>query len=142
MTAQPTSSPRSFRLSADTLARLDAAVALSNENRNSMVERLLNEALRRESHPLIMFRTGAGGLREPQVIGTRILVRQFVTHIRDEDGDMELVAESLNIPLTLVRAAASYFAEFRDEIDADIRANEQFEGIEYAKWQREQAAFK
>jgi uncharacterized protein (DUF433 family) len=132
---------RSFRLSARTSALLDELAAVSVESRNSLVERLLGEALRLEAHPLIRFRSGTAGRREPFVFGTRLLVRQLVSQCRAEAGDVVAVAEALEIPDAWVRAALSYYADFPAEIDADLDWARAVEASERARWEREQAAF-
>jgi uncharacterized protein (DUF433 family) len=128
---------RSFRLSAGTSALLDDMAHLSNESRNALADRLLGEALRTERHPLIRFRTGAAGRREPFVVATRLLVRQIVSQV--EDGDVEAAAEYLALPVSMVRAALAYYADFRDEVQADRAWAEQVEADERRRWERQQA---
>ncbi len=128
---------RSFRLSAGTSALLDEMAQLSTESRNALADRLLGEALRTERHPLIRFRTGAAGRREPLVVGTRLLVREIVSQV--EDGDVEAAAEYLALPVSTVRAALAYYADFRDEVQADRAWAEQIEADERRRWERQQA---
>ena len=131
---------RSFRLSRSTAELLDAYVATSaGENRNSAVERLLAEGLRLEKHPLVRFRTGTAGRREPLIVGTRLKLRQLVADVRAHDNDVVAVATLLEIPESWVRAAMSYYAEFADEVEADIAWAARAEAEEYERWQREQA---
>jgi uncharacterized protein (DUF433 family) len=128
---------RSFRLSAGTSALLDDMAHLSNESRNALADRLLGEALRTERHPLIRFRTGAAGRREPFVVGTRLLVRQIVSQV--EDSHTEAAAEYLALPVATVRAALAYYADFRDEVQADRAWADRFEADERRRWERQQA---
>jgi len=132
---------RSFRLSARTIELLDNAASTSNESRNSLAERLLAEALSTEQHPLIRFREGAAGRREPAIAGTRLLVRQVVAQLKGAGNDVQSVAESLDRPIREIRAAMSYYAEFRTEIDAASRWATTIEEAERSRWEREQAAF-
>ena len=133
------SSPRSFRLSASTCALLDDLADVANESRNSLVERMLAEALRTENHPLIRFRLGASGRREPMVTGTRLTVRQLVRQVKDAPGGVQEIAEIMELPASLVRAAMSYYAEFQSEVDADIAWATKVEQQERERWEREQA---
>ncbi|MDP3973000.1 MAG: hypothetical protein Q8P61_08845 [Candidatus Nanopelagicales bacterium] len=55
------------------------------------------------------------------IVGTRLLVRQFVAQLKDVGGDVQVVADALDRPSREVRAAMSYVADFPAEIDADIR---------------------
>lgn len=140
MTPTAPSVQRSFRLSATTVGMLDAAAATGSESRNALAERLLAEALHLEQHPLIRFRTGAAGRREPVIVGTRLLVRQVVAQLRD-GTDAQAVAEALDRPIREIRAAISYYAQFPAEIEADTQMAATIEEAERARWERERAAF-
>ena len=133
-----TSVQRSFRLSKATCDLLDARARASHESRNSLVERLLAESLRTELHPLITFSAGAGGRREPLIIGTRILVRQVMPIVQAEGVDQ--AAQTLELPQRLVQAAVAYFADFEDEVTADMEWAGEIEAQEQARWERQQAA--
>lgn len=139
MTEAPTVQ-RSFRLSAGTDSLLTSLADAGGESRNSLVERLLAEALRCERHPLIRFRAGAAGRREPGLVGTRLLVRQLVNQLRAADGDVAEVADYLGVPEASVRAALSYYADFSTEVDADAEWAERLVADELARWERERAA--
>ena len=111
---------RSFRLSASTSRLLDHRVGESGESRNAMVDRLLNESLRIEKHPFIRFITGASGRREAHIVGTRWKVRQVIVSLKGEKGQIAAVVKGFDLTEPQVRAAVSYYADFTDEIDADI----------------------
>jgi uncharacterized protein (DUF433 family) len=140
MTISQLSVQRSFRISARTSELLDSLAETSNESRNSLVERLLGEALRLERHPLVRFRTGASGRHEPHLSGTRLLVRQVVAQLRDARGDVDEVADYLGLERSLVRAARDYYADFGAEIDVDAAWAASVEASEHARWERQQAA--
>lgn len=114
MPAPTASVQRSFRLTQRTAELLDACAEAGSETRNSLVERILAEALRTERHPLIRFRQGAAGRREPMRVGTRLLVRQVIATVRGSE-DAADAAESLSVPRYLVEAAIAYYAEFSVE---------------------------
>jgi uncharacterized protein (DUF433 family) len=140
MSETTTSVQRSFRLTVTTSALLDDLAETSSETRNSLVERLLAEGLRTEQHPLIVFRTGAAGRREPALAGSRLLVRQVVAQLRAADGDVAEVAAYLEVPPAWVRATVSYYADFTGEIEADAAWAKRLEADHLARWEREQAA--
>lgn len=129
---------RSFRLSLNTSELLDASAELGSESRNALVDRLLGEALRTERHPLIRFRPNSTGRREPLVTGTRLLVRQVVASVRDHDGNIDEAAAYLEQPARVVRAALSYYAEFKAEVDAAAEVAARIDANERARWEREQ----
>jgi len=125
---------RSFRLSGKTLELLNTRAAETAESRNALVERLLDEGLRVDRHPLIWFRTGGSGLRRPALVGTRLDVSQVVDTVRGENGDVAAAAEYLSVPERMVRAAVDYYADFTEEIDA-YRAEE----LAFAERERERS---
>lgn len=131
---------RSFRLSRATSDLLDEAAANANESRNALAERLLGEALRTERHPMIRFRTGAAGRREPHVLGTRLLVRQIVATVQAHEGSVEAASTYLQLPSSVVRSAIGYYADFRDEVDDDARRASRLESEERQRWERAQGA--
>ena len=138
--AESPSVQRSFRLSRSTSDLLDDAVESTSESRNGLADRLLGEALRTERHPLVRFRSGAAGRREPVIVGTRSLVRQVVATVRDHDGNVEASASYLDVPVRVVRAAISYYADFAEEVNADADWAARIEADHRARWEREQAA--
>jgi uncharacterized protein (DUF433 family) len=131
---------RSFRLTRSTSDLLDAAAEATGESRNALADRLLGEAVRTERHPLIRFRTGAAGRREPQLVGTRLLVRQVIATVRNDSGNLDAAAAYLAVPTRFVRAALSYYADHTGEVDADAAWAARVEADERARWEREQAA--
>lgn len=131
---------RSFRLARRTAERLDAAAEASGETRNSLAERLLDEALKTDQHPLIRFRSGAAGRREPTLVGTRLRVRDVITTVRAEGNDLEAAADYLSVSMAIVSAAVAYFADYRDEIAADMAWADKTAASEHARWDRQQAA--
>jgi len=139
MTERGTSVQRSFRLSPTTSRLLDDLAESTSESRNALADRLLGEAVRTEHHPLVRFRTGAAGRREPLVVGTRLLVRQVIAQVQGHGGNSEESASYLGVPLRVVRAAVSYYADFSDEVDADAEWASRIEADERARWERELA---
>ncbi len=121
--ATPASVQRSFRLSSRTLDLLGERAAETSESRNALAERLLDEGLRIDRHPLIRFRAGGAGLRRPALVGTRVYIWQVIDTLRREDGDVAAAADYLGLSEAMVRAAVDYYADFTEEIDA-YRAEE------------------
>jgi len=119
---------------------LDAAATASGESRNALADRLLGEAVRLEQHPLIRFRQGAAGRRQPFVVGTRLYLHQVVSTVRTSRGAIDEAATYLGISPQLVRAAVGYYAEFADEVDEDGAVAERVERDERARWERQQRA--
>ncbi len=91
--------------------------------RTALAERLLDEGLRRIRHPRIDFVSGPAG-RRPFVLGTGLDVWEIVATIRANNDSIEEAADYLQVPPASVEVAARYHAEFADEIDRWIEANE------------------
>ena len=139
MSETSSSVQRSFRLSASTSRLLDHRVGESGESRNAMVDRLLNESLRIEKHPFIRFITGASGRREAHIVGTRWKVRQIIVSLKGEKGQIAAVVKGFDLTEPQVRAAVSYYADFTDEVDADIERDIADADQQRVRWEREQS---
>lgn len=129
---------RSFRLDNRTLALLDGRAGETGSSSNALAQRLLDESLRTERHPLIRFREGGSGLRRPALVGHRLYVWQVIHTVRDSGNDIADAAEYLALSEHGVRACVSYYAEFKDEIDAYAAEEEEFARREEERWRREQ----
>jgi uncharacterized protein (DUF433 family) len=132
------SRPRSFRLPDTLLASLQGRARERGESANALAERYLEEGLRRDEHPLIVFREGAAG-RRAAVVGTRLDVAQVIDTLRESDNSVEATAEYLGIPEQHVRAAVRYYADFREEIDEWREQTRAVAEREEEAWRREQA---
>lgn len=131
---------RSFRLSRRTLELLDSLATATGRSRNALADRLLSEALRTETHPLIRFQPGALGRRRAQVVGTRLYVYQVISTLRGNDGDLDQTAADFGVPRQLISAALAYYADSPAEIDDDAAAAAQLERDERTRWERQQQA--
>ena len=79
--------PRSFRFSDSVLASLQERARERGESANALAERYLDEGLRRDDHPLIGFREGAGG-RRAALVGTRLDVSQVIDTLRESGNSV------------------------------------------------------
>jgi uncharacterized protein (DUF433 family) len=111
------------------------------ESANALAERLLEEGLRRDRHPLIDFWDRASG-RSAMVLGTRLEVAHVIDTWLLEDKSVTKTAEYFEISERKIQAAVSYYAEFQDEIDEWRRSKQEFADREYEAWRREQALLK
>ena len=57
-------------------------------------------------------------------MGRGLDVWEVIATVLDNDGSVTEAAAYLQIPTGLVQAAVAYFGEYREEIDAEIAANE------------------
>lgn len=125
----------------DALAqRLDQWSQKTGQTRSEVARTLLDEGLRMASHPGIVFRPGPVGRRPglasgPDVWEVISVYRQLVP----EEGDLvEQTAEQMGLLPFQVHTALRYYADFRDEIDAWIRRNDEEAYAAWQAWLREQ----
>ena len=103
------------------------------------IERLLDEALRRDAHPGITFRDGPSGRRAGLVRGPDVdeVISTLRAVRREGPGDVvRAVAEACSLTTAQVEAAVAYYADHPTEVDGRIAANERAaEELEEA-WRR------
>jgi uncharacterized protein (DUF433 family) len=138
--ASPPTRQRSFRLALPTLDLLEQRAGELHESANAVAQRLLDEALHTDRHPLVYFRRGGSGIPRPALVGTRLDVAQVIGTLRAEGADVKAAAEYLGIRESQVRACVAYYADFKDEVDAHIKAEREASEGERSRWEREQAA--
>ncbi len=132
----------SARLNPAVLDRFERRGARSGINKSRLAERYIDEGMRMEDHPGIVFRDGSAGRRAGVAGGPDVW--EIVAAVRasglEGDAALEAAAEWSALSTPQVRAAVRYYAEYRDEIDERIRRNvEEAEAAEQ-QWRRERAA--
>jgi hypothetical protein len=140
-----TANPSSVRFEPRVLARLNAFVAAHPDmSLSSASNHLVDEALRMQEHPLIVFRDGPAGRRARLVGGPDVWeVIGAVRSVRDADPDctgndvVSLVAETSGVAVPLIRAAVAYWGDYPEEVDAFVaRARTEAEQAR-VRWERE-----
>jgi hypothetical protein len=140
-------SPRSVRFDADVLRRLDRYVrGHPGASMSSVANLFVDEALRAEEHPGIMFRPGPTGRRAGlvggpdvwEVIDTLLTLRNEEPGLAD-DALVSATAEALGLSERKVRVAVRYYTAYRDEIDERIAANREAADEAERAWQAEHA---
>jgi uncharacterized protein (DUF433 family) len=98
---------------------------------------LLDEGIRRERHPRIVFRPTSTG-RQASIEGRRLYVWQVMETVWASDGNVEEAASYLGLTPEQVRSAVRYCAEYRGEIEGQIRVNQEAADRAWLEWNREQ----
>ncbi|MDY7104439.1 MAG: hypothetical protein S0880_24905 [Actinomycetota bacterium] len=123
----------------DAYERLTRAAANSTESISALGERLIDEGLRMQAHPGVVFRDGPTGRRAAIAAGPDVW--EVVTVLRDLDGPLERrvvdAGDQLGLSSSQVRAASRYYAEYSEEIDEEIGANDAAADRELAAWEAE-----
>lgn len=106
---------------------------------STLAERLIDEGLRMEAHPMVVFRDGPSG-RRPVLTGGPEVVDVIGATV---GGDVPVserrsrVAALLGIPEVLVDAALAYYADHTGEIDALLAERNRLAEETEASWQRQ-----
>lgn len=127
------------RLNPETVQRLIRRAERSGQSKSALAERYLEEGLRMEEHPGIVFRDGPAG-RRPGLAGHRLDVWEVVETVKNEDGNPQAAASYLGISPHLVTAALGYYADYSDEVDAWIERNAAETEEAEAAWRRRTSA--
>lgn len=129
----------SFRFDPIVVKRLKEHAAEAGAGQTALAERYIEEGIRRDEHPLIYFREGEAG-RRPALLGSRLDVADVVTTIRQNDGSVAEAASYLEVPVELIEAAARYYGEYADEVDALIERARLAAERERERWNRQREA--
>jgi hypothetical protein len=109
-----------------------------------LTSRFVDEALRMEEHPGVLFRDGPSGRRAVLIGGPDVWeVVRIVRSARSAEPDLdaeavvELAAETTGLPHRKVRVALDYWAAYPDEIEQQVHDAEEAERAAEELWQRE-----
>src|SRR5512132_1780101 len=138
--------PASVRFVPGVAARLAVFVAPPpGRSASAGTKMLVDEALRSQDHPLVVFRDGPAGRRARLAGGPDVW--ELVRAVRsaraaepelDADEVVVLVEETTGVPAHLVRAAVDYWADHPADVDAWVaRADAETLAAEQ-RWRREQ----
>lgn len=132
----------SARLDASLIGRLERRGARAGLNKSRLAERYIDEGMRMEDHPGVVFRDGPAGRRAGLSGGPDIWEVIAAVRASGLDGEDALAsaAEWGNLTLAQVRSAVRYYAEYRDEIDERITRNVEEADAAEESWRREQNA--
>lgn len=129
--------PYSLRLDAGTVRRLAEDAARLRMPARTLAQQLVEEGLRTRRHPIIRFVDRPGGRRAGLVRRPRLSVGNIVQTVRGS-VDLDEAARYLDLPLADVEKALDYYAEFRDEVDAEIAEHERIADQEERAWRERQ----
>lgn len=132
----------SIRFSDDPLhERLKERARRAEVGVSTLAERLIDEGLRMEAHPAVVFRDGPSGRRPVLIGGPEVadVIGAIVGGDVSVSERRERAAELLGISVSMVDAAMAYYADHTDEVDR--RRADRAEAAEAAEaaWMRQQA---
>ncbi len=142
MSSQTAPKPFSIRMSERTLARLDVGARRRGEAKSRTAERLIDEGLRMEDHPGIVFKDGPTGRRAALANGPDVW--EVVKTLKETGPAQEqAIAGAMfwgNLSRAQVDVAVRYYADFPEEVDERIAHNHEEAERQHAAWKRAQAA--
>ncbi len=132
----------SARLNPSVVNRLEQRGERAGTNKSRLAERYIDEGMRMEDHPGIVFRDGPTGRRAGLAGGPDVW--EVIAAIRagglEGAAARKAAAEWGALTATQVRAAVGYYAEYGEEIDGRIRRNVEDADAAEQRWRREQDA--
>lgn len=118
--------PTSFRLSEELLERLEQAAREGGESTTSLVSTLLDEGLKANQFPGIVYRSGPTGRRAGLVRGPDVW--EIVRDLRSAPGvgqeRIDLVVEETGVSRAGVMLAIDFYGAYPEEIDQRIELDE------------------
>jgi hypothetical protein len=129
-------------LDTETLGQLTARSHETGESQSHLARRLIEEGLRMERHPGIVFRDGPTGRRASLLRGPDVweVIPAVLNPKNPSEDAIAIAAENIGIPEAHVRSALRYYAEYAGEIDARIERNERVAEEARARMQRDRAS--
>lgn len=129
----------SVRVGEDLFEQLEAQSRRSGQSRSAVAKQLLEEGLRMEQHPGIVFRSGPGGRRAGLIGGPDVW--EVVGALRCADGgdSLERLGERTGLTADQIETVLRYYADFTDEVSNWIRRVEEESERAEAGWRRGQA---
>lgn len=132
----------SARLDSSVVDRLERRGTRAGLNRSRLAERYLDEGMRMEDHPGIVFRDGPAGRRAGLARGPdvwQVIATVRGTRLEGEEA-LAATAEWGSLTIAQVRTAVAYYAEYPDQIDEWVRRNIEEADADEERWRREQNA--
>jgi hypothetical protein len=116
-----------IRIQSETLRALRARSSESGEPIVRMAQRYISEGMRLDRHPGILFRDGEAGRRAVVIGGPDVWEVIVAARSAPERGEKLVVAlaERIGVQVENIRIAIRYYAEYPDEVDRFIAANEE-----------------
>jgi hypothetical protein len=142
MSSHPAQKPFSIRMSQRTLERLGVGAQRRGEAKSRTAERLIDEGLRMEDHPGIVFKDGPTGRRAALSFGPDVW--EVVKAVKEfgSTGEQAIAgaAEWGNLSHAQVNVALRYYGDFLEEVDERIAFNQEEAERQHAAWLRVQTA--
>jgi len=126
-------SSQAIRIESSTLRELRTRSAQRGEPLVRLAQRYIDEGMRLDRHPGILFRDGPAGRRAVVVGGPDVWEVIAAARSAQERGDalVDALADRVGVAPEKIRTAIRYYAEYPDDVDAFIaQVEEEAERLE------------
>ena len=134
------SMPLSIRFDPALLERLRRGAASRDTTPSGLAQRLVDEGLRSQEFPGVVFRDGPSGRRAGLIAGPDVW--EITSALRDSElrgeAAIEIIAAEFDLPVSRVRTALAYYGAHPDEIDAEMTDNERAAAEALRSWESQQ----
>jgi hypothetical protein len=119
---------------------LKSEAASRNRSATSLAEELIDEGLRMRRHPLVVFRDGVSGRRAALMGGPDVweIIGGLIGGDIPTSKRVDRATQVFGLRPELVDAALAYYADYTDEIDAQVEANRAAADAAEGNWRRQQ----
>ena len=134
-------SPLSIRFDAALLERLRRRAIVTDTTPSGLAQRLVDEGLRGQEHPGIVFRDGPSGRRAAIVGGPdvwEVVSAVRMSGAKDEKRAIAAVAAEMTLSSAQVQLALEYYGSFPAEIDGQVAENERAASEALEAWRARQ----
>jgi hypothetical protein len=134
------SRPLSIRFDQALLERLRRRAAAQDTTPSGLAQRLVDEGLRAQEHPGVVFRDGPSGRRAALVAGPDVweVVAALRRSTARGEAAVTATAGEMSLSIAQVKTALDYYGSYPDEIDEQIAENERAADEAHAAWQAQQ----
>ncbi|MGL4340489.1 MAG: hypothetical protein ACRCSP_08745 [Rhodoglobus sp.] len=134
------STPLSIRFDPTLLDRLRRGAASRDTTPSGLAQRLVDEGLRSQEFPGIIFRDGPSGRRAGLIAGPDVWEIAVALRSSELRGDaaIQMVAAEFSLPASRVRIALAYYGANPAEIDAEAVDNERAADEALRSWESQQ----
>jgi uncharacterized protein (DUF433 family) len=129
----------SARIDASVVDRLERRGASLGLNKSRLAERYIDEGVRMDDHPGIVFRDGPTGRRAGLAAGPDVWEVIGALRSTGLEGDeaIQATAEWAGLSVRQVRDAIGYYSEYPDEIEERIRRNDEEADEAEQRWRQQ-----
>jgi hypothetical protein len=115
-------SSQPIRIESETLGALRERSAQTGEPFVRLAQRYIDEGMRLDRHPGIVFRDGPAGRRAVVIGGPDVWEVIVAARSAPERGEnlIEALVQRMGAPAERIRVAVRYYAEYPDEVDSWI----------------------